>query len=252
MQQLIQQYAAPAIVKRQNIPLVGSRAELLAGLNAYGAKDVKVSDSDIEAFYKANQKQFQTTAGATVSEAVFKDRQQALAFRQDFKSGDFTALASKAGAAVSERGAVTQGDKKLSDALDKAVFATARLQPAGEGSLSDVVDNGGRFSVAYVTDLVRASVKPLSEVRSTISDQLLSQKKQAAATAYINAQMKSVKSQDLLSKVLADQTKRIAAEKPAATAPAGNGSTPATPGATTPGTATPGSTPAATPAGNSK
>jgi parvulin-like peptidyl-prolyl isomerase len=249
VQQLIQQYAAPAIVKSQNIALVGSRAELLAGLNAYGAKDVTVTDADVKAYYDANQKTFQTPAKATVSEAVFKDKQQALAFRQDFKSGDFTSLASKAGATVSERGAVTEGDKKLADALDKAVFAANRLQPAGEGSLSDVVENGGTYSVAYVTELVKASVKPLAEVQTTIRDQLLTQKKQAAATAYVTAQMKKVKTQDLLSKVLADQTKRLAAEAPKTTpatpatgAPATpTTTTPATPATTSPATGTPGS-----------
>ena len=244
VQQLTQQYAAPAIVKAQNLPLVGSRAELLAGLNAYGAKDVKVSDADVQAFYAGNQKNFQTTAKATVTEAVFADKQRALAFRQEFKSGDFTALASKAGATVSERGAVTAGDKKLNDALDKAVFANNRLQAAGEGSLSDVTDTSGKYSLAYVTDLVRTSVRPLSEVRTSIYDQLLAQKKTAAAKAYVAAQMKSVKTQDLLAQVLAAQTKRLAAEAPKTstpTAPAGS----AAPG--TPATPTP--TPA-TPAGN--
>ena len=241
VQQLTQQYAAPAIVKAQNLPLVGNRAGLLAGLNAYGARDAKVSDTDVQAFYAGNQKNFQTTAKATVSEAVFANKQQALVFRQEFRSGDFTALASKAGATVSERGSVTAGDKKLNDALDRAVFAANRLQAAGEGSLSDVTDTSGRYSLAYVSDLVKASVRPLSEVRTSIYDQLLAQKKQAAATAYVAAQMKTVKTQDLLAQVLAAQTKRLATEAPKATtptAPAGS-ATPATP------TTTP-----ATPAGN--
>ena len=136
---------------------------------------------------------------------------------------------------------MTAGDKKLNDALDRAVFAANRLQAAGEGSLSDVTDTSGRYSLAYVSDLVKASVRPLSEVRTSIYDQLLAQKKQAAATAYVAAQMKTVKTQDLLAQVLAAQTKRLAAEAPKATtptAPAGS-ATPATP------TTTP-----ATPAGN--
>lgn len=243
VQQLTQQYAAPAIVKAQNLPLVGNRAGLLAGLNAYGARDAKVSDADVQAFYAGNQKNFQTTAKATVSEAVFANKQQALVFRQEFKSGDFTALASKAGATVSERGSVTAGDKKLNDALDRAVFAANRLQAAGEGSLSDVTDTSSRYSLAYVTDLVKASVRPLNEVRTSIYDQLLAQKKQAAATAYVAAQMKTVKTQDLLAQVLAAQTKRLAAEAPKATTPT------APAGSATPGTpATPTTTPA-TPAG---
>lgn len=244
VQQLIAQYAAPAIVKNQNIALVGTRAELLGGLNAYGARDVKVSDADVAAFYQANPKQFQTTAKATVSEAVFGDRAQALTFRQGFKSGDFTALASKAGGTVSERGAVTQGDKKLSDALDKAVFAADRLQAAGEGSLSDVVDNAGKFSVAYVTELVKAGAKPLAEVQAGIRDQLLTQKKQAAATAFIAAQLKTIKTQDLLSQVLAAQSKRLAAEQPKAPATTGTPA-PTTPKAPAGGSAAP--TPAPSP-----
>ena len=237
VQQLTQQYAAPAIVKAQNLPLVGSRAELLAGLNAYGARDAKVSDADVQAFYAGNKKNFQTTAKATVSEAVFDDKQRALAFRQEFKSGDFTALASKAGATVSERGSVTAGDKKLNDALDKVVFAANRLQAAGEGSLSDVTDTSGKYSLAYVSDLVKASVRPLSEVKTSIYDQLLTQKKQAAATAYVTAQMKTVKTQDLLAQVLAAQTKRLAAEAPKTSTPAAPTPTTPAPAPTTPKTA---------------
>ncbi|WP_425148031.1 peptidylprolyl isomerase [Deinococcus sp.] len=240
VQQLIQQYAAPLIVKTQNIPLAGSRAELLAGLNAYGSKDVKVSDADVLAFYNSNQAQFKNPAKATVSEAVFKDKQQALAFRQDFKGGDFTALASKAGATVSERGAVTEGDQKLNIALGKAVFAANRLQSAGEGSVSDVVDNGGKYSVAYVTDLIKASVKPLTGVQDTIRPQLLSQKKAAAGAAFIAAQLKTMRTQDLLSKVLADQSKRVAAaSKPATPSTPGSAATPSTPATGTPATTTP-------------
>ncbi|MFC4452889.1 peptidyl-prolyl cis-trans isomerase [Deinococcus sonorensis] len=227
VQSLIQQYAAPIIVKAQKLPLVGSRGELLSGLTAYGARDVKVSDADVQAYYKAHQKEFQTQASATVSTASFKDKQQALAFRQAFKSGDFTKAASKAGGTVAERGAVTQGDSKLTGALETAVFATDRLQPAGEGSLSDVAQENGRYVVAYLTDLVRASVKPLAEVQSTIQSQLLAQKQQTAGQAYLTAQLKTIKTQDLLSSVLAAQAKRVAAQTPSSPSSPSAPSTPA-------------------------
>ena len=224
VKQLIQQYAAPLIVKARGLALVGSRSELLAGLNAYGARDVKVSDADILAYYNANQTQFRNPAKATVSEAVFDDKAQALAFRQSFKGSDFTTAASDAGATVSERGPVTEGDQKLNTALDKAVFAPGRLQSAGDGSLSDVVENGGKFSLAYVTELLKASVKPLASVQESIRPQLLAQKRTAAGSAFVTEQMKTIKTQDLLSKVLAEQSKRLAAVKPT------------TPGQTTPST----------------
>ncbi|WP_192930834.1 peptidylprolyl isomerase [Deinococcus sp. AJ005] len=233
-QGLIQTYAAPAIAEKLKLDLTGTRQNIAQGLAAYGARDVKVSDADLQAYYDQNKKQFETPASATVSEASFRDRNQALAFRADWKGGDFTAAAGKAGGTVSERGAVTAGDSKLSPELEAAVFGATALKDAGEGSLSDVVKVGDRFSVLYATDLKQAVTQPLSAVRAQIEPQVLATKKGEAGQAFVTKEVATLKPTDNLEKVLAAQAKRVAAAEPKPTTPTATPATPGTP--TTPGT----------------
>ena len=212
---LIQSYAAPIIADKLKLPIAGSRQEQLAELRAYGARDAKVTDADIEQAYEQQKSQFSTPASASVSEATFDDKQKALAFRAAFarSGGDFTAAASKAGGTVAERGRVQGGDEKLAAASEKAVFG-GRLSAAGDGSLSEVVEQGGRYSVLYVTELVKASSKPLSEVRAQIRDQLLAQKRDQVGQQFVAAQLKPIKVDNRLGSVLAAEEKRAGASAP--------------------------------------
>ncbi|GAA5511499.1 foldase protein PrsA [Deinococcus carri] len=243
VEQLIDGYAAPTIVGQKKLPLVGTRQELAAALAAYGARDVKVSDADVQKFYLQNAKLFETPASATVSEASFADRAAALAFRQGWNGqGDFVAAASKAGGTVSERGEVQPGTPEapgtLNPALEAAVFTAKDLRTAGEGSLSDVVKVGNRYSVAYVTDLKRAAVQPLAEVRDRIREQVLAQKRGEVGHAYLAKEVAALKPVNNLQKVLAAQEKRVAAATPKTPAPAN----PVTPGGAGQGSAEQGST----------
>ncbi len=242
--QVIEQYAAPKIVADNKLALVGSRANLAQQLALYGSRDVIVTDQDVIKNYQANITTYTTKASATINEAVFTDRAKALAFRQSFDGKNFVQAASKAGGTVSERGNLAADDTKLNPALSKAIFGTASLRPAGEGSVSDVIESGKNYSVAYVTDLVRASIKPLREVESVIRPQLLAQKRNEVGQAYIKAQMKNIKVENKLSEVLAAQEKRLAAAAPKT--PATTPTAPADPAATadpapttTPATPTP-------------
>jgi parvulin-like peptidyl-prolyl isomerase len=248
VEQLIQTYGAPRVAQTQKLALSGTRQEVAAGLAAYGARDVQVSDADVQAYYTQNRAQFQTPASATVNEASFADQQKAQAFRQGWNGqGEFSAAAARAGGTVSERGPVTPGTPQapgtLGEALEAAVFTAGDLRPAGEGSLSGVVKVGNRFVVAYVTDLKRAATQPLAAVRDQIREQVLATKKQEAGQAYLTKQVGALKPVNNLEKVLEAQQKRVAAAAPAPAA-----TQPATPAA---GTETPGgasSTPATTPA----
>lgn len=252
LQGLIQTYAAPTLAERLKLPLSGTRQDIAQGLAAYGARDVAISDADLQAYYEQNKAQFETPASATVAEASFRDRTQALAFRTDWKGGDFTAAAGKAGATVSERGALTAGDGKLSPELEAAVFGAQSLRDVGEGSLSDVVKVGERFSVLYVTDLEPAVTQPLSAVRSQIEPQVLAAKKNEAGQAFLAEQVATLKPTDNLEKVLAAQTKRVAAAGPGLNAPAAgsDAGTPEAPASETPApdSAEPGTPDSAAPA----
>jgi peptidyl-prolyl cis-trans isomerase C len=241
VQQLISGYAAPAIAEKLKLDLVGTRQEIASALSAYGARDVKVADSDVQAFYRQNVAQFETPGSATVDEASFATRTQAEAFRTDWDGqGEFVAAATRAGGTVSERGAVTSGDQKLGTELETAVFGP-NLRSVGEGSLSPVVPAGQRFSVAYVTDLKRATTQPLSAVRAQIEEQVLASKKSEAGQKFIAEQVAALKPTNRLQTVLDAQAKRVAAAAPKTTTPATGTGTPATgtPATGTPATETP-------------
>nr|WP_246581008.1 peptidylprolyl isomerase [Deinococcus aestuarii] len=228
---LISGYGAEKLVQDRKLPLTGTRQELAAALAAYGARDVKVTDADIQAFYTQNRQQFETPGSATVAEASFPDRAKATAFRQGWNGqGSFVAAASRAGGTVSERGSVTAGGETLGEELNAAVFTSRNLRDVGEGSLSEVVPVGQRFSVAYVTDLKPGATQPLAAVRAQIQDQVLAQKRQEAGQAYLAREIATLGPVNNLQQVLAAQEKRVAAQAPkppAATTPAtpaqGNG-----------------------------
>lgn len=234
VEQLISGYAAPRIAQKLGLHLTGTRQEQVAALNAYGARNVKVSDADIQNFYKSNITQFQTPASATVSQASFKDQNQAAAFRTDWNGqGDFVAAATKAGGTVSENGNVT-GDaaakQTLGEDLYAALFESKDLRAAGEGSLTRVVKSGQRYVVAYLTDLKVAATQPLNVVRPQIQSQLLESKKGEASVAFMEQQVAALKPVNSLKAVLDAQAKRVAAATPKAaptTTPAP--ATPATP-----------------------
>ncbi|ACO45568.1 peptidyl-prolyl cis-trans isomerase [Deinococcus deserti] len=227
-QQLISSYAAPQIARSLKLPVTGTRQEMAAAIAAYGSRNVKVTDADVQAFYTQNKAQFQSPATATVDEASFKDRSKALAFRNTWNGqGSFATAASKQGGTVSERGSVTAGDGKLGQELNAAVFSARTLKSAGEGSLSDVVKVGERYSVAYVTDLKPATTQPLSAVRSQIESQVLATKRNEAGQAFLAKQVAALNPTDKLKEVLAAQEKRVAAAAPKA-APKTDSSKPST------------------------
>ncbi|GGK12417.1 peptidylprolyl isomerase [Deinococcus malanensis] len=235
-QQLISSYAAPQIARSLKLPVTGTRQEKAAAIAAYGSRNVKVTDADVQAFYAQNRAQFESPATATVDEASFKDRSKALVFRNSWNGqGSFASAASKQGGTVSERGSVTAGDGKLGQELNAAVFSARNLKSAGEGSLSDVIKVGERYSVAYVTDLKPAATQPLSAVRDQIESQVLATKRNAAGQEFLAKQVANLNPTDKLKEVLAAQEKRVAAAAPKA-APKTDSSAP--------GTGTPGTTPA--------
>ncbi|UQN05638.1 peptidylprolyl isomerase [Deinococcus sp. QL22] len=238
VQSLIQGYAARKVAQDQKLALAGTRQELVAALAAYGARDVKVTDTEVQKYYLDNIKQFETPASGTVNEASFKEKAQAVAFRNNWNGSNFTQAATKAGGTVSERGAVTGGDGKLGEELNAAVFTAKTLKTAGEGSLSDVVQVGTRYSVAYVADLKRAATQPLSAVRTQIEQQVLGTKKNEVGTAFVAKQVAALKPTDNLKTILAAQEKRVPKAVAPATPAAGTPATPAT-GTDAPATETP-------------
>ncbi|MHA0035594.1 peptidylprolyl isomerase [Deinococcus sp. PESE-13] len=234
VQQLIQGYAAPNIAQKLGLSLSGSRQEIAQQLAAYGARDVKVSDADVQKYYRENVKQYEVPASATLDEASFKDKNQAAAFRADWNGqGDFVTAASKAGGTVSERGQVSPTADQTTGAVSPLTAAAfgQNLRSVGAGSLTPVVPVGERFSVGYVRDLVRPTTRPLSEVGDEIRQGLLGSKQAEAGQAFLDKQVSALSPKNNLDQVLEAQAKRVAASAPKT-------ETPKTPDTAAPGTTT--------------
>ncbi|WP_143068387.1 peptidyl-prolyl cis-trans isomerase [Deinococcus reticulitermitis] len=240
VQQLMDSYAAPNVASKLGLSLTGSRGEIAQQLAAYGSRGVTVSDAEVLAFYQENKGQFEIPASATLDEAVFKDKNQAAAFRADWNGqGDFVAAATKAGGIVSERGQVSPDTQNADPKLVAAVFADG-LRPVGEGSLTPVVQTGQNFSIGYVRELQRASTQPLEAVGPQIREQLLATKQAEAGQGFLAKQVATLNPKNNLTQVLEAQAKRVAAAEPKPQTPAGGA-----PASGTPGTPAPGANPAA-------
>lgn len=216
MESLINQYAAVEIAKKQNQPFIGGRAQLEAELVAYQGRNETVTEAEIAAFYKQNQAQYAVAGNASLKEATFKDKSKALAFRDSFVKGgkDFTKDAGKAGGTVNETGTVTDTSSNVSPVVLQSVFKSGRLTSAGEGSVTDVLEVDKKFVVAYVSDLVKPSVKTLAEVHEDIRAQVLQQKISQKGQAFITAERKKLKVENKLEEVLKAQQTEVDAANP--------------------------------------
>ncbi|RTR25644.1 peptidylprolyl isomerase [Deinococcus radiophilus] len=224
VQQLIQEYAAPSIVEKEGIPVVGTRQDLVSGLIAYGGRDVEVTDEELRAAYDERQDQFATPASAVVSEATFPTREEALAFRQDWQGGDFTPAATKAGAIVSERGQIGPDTDVLEPSVLQAIFE-GDLRDVDDVSLSNIVEASDGWKVVAVTELQPGEVLPFEEVRAGLESSLFNEKQASKGEEFVTAQVAALKPVDHLADVLAAQRERVGADEaaPAEGAPPADG-----------------------------
>ncbi|GHF99659.1 peptidylprolyl isomerase [Deinococcus piscis] len=232
VEQVIQEYAAPSIVKAENIPVVGTRQDLVSGLIAYGGRNVKVTDEELRAAYQERQQQFQTPASATVSEATFPSREQALAFRQDWRGGDFTQAATAAGGIVSERGTVQGDTDVLEPSVLQAIFE-GELRAVGSTSLTNIVQASDGWKVVSVSDLQQSRVLPLDEVRAGLESSLFNEKQAAEGEKFLSSKVAALKPVNKLDEVLAAQKARVGVDAPADASGAQTTSGAATSGAQT-------------------
>ncbi|WP_183984929.1 peptidyl-prolyl cis-trans isomerase [Deinobacterium chartae] len=211
---LINQRVAAQLAREEKRPFEGSRAEVLASYQLWATRDVKPTEAEIRAFYEQNKDQFTVKGSADLTTATFKDRKSASDFLTSYAAnpGNFTQAAAKARGTVNEIGKFEEGDERVNPVFQKAVLESGRLKPAGDGSLSDVLEADGKFVVLYVKDVVKPTTRSLAEVREQVEAAVTSQKRQAEAQAFIAKQREKVKVENNLEKVLEQQQARVDAE----------------------------------------
>jgi parvulin-like peptidyl-prolyl isomerase len=181
-------------------------AKLVAATIAPG---VKVSDSDVEAYYRANQDRFQIPETVTASHILIRAspdatsgmrteaRRRAAGLLDEIRSGaDFAKLAQAHseddGTAASGGllGAFPRG--RMDRAFEAAAFSTK------PGEISDLVETSFGFHIIKVDAHQAARTPPLDEVRSDVRNLLIERGQQEGLTKLIDEAKKGAKIEILI------------------------------------------------------
>jgi peptidyl-prolyl cis-trans isomerase C len=139
-------------------------------------EDAKVSDAEIEKFYKENKSQYQQAATREVRHILVKTRQKANALHRQLRSGgNFANLAKKNSedpGSKSQGGKLTVSKGQTVPPFDRAAFALKKNE------LSDPIKTQyGWHIIEPLSEVKKASTTPLPQVKEAIKQQLLSEKK---------------------------------------------------------------------------
>ena len=185
-------------LKKQNLTMDQVRDDVRASViqNKIYEKvtaDVKVSDKDIDSYYKKNKQQYVQPASRDVRHILVKKK--ALAdqiYQQVTHGGNFAALAKKYSTDPSSKdsgGKMTISKGRQVPEFDKVAFA---LKPHQIGQ--PVKTTYGWHVIEALTPTKKQSVTKLSEVRTAIRQQLLQQKKQDEMRKWVDETSKDFQS----------------------------------------------------------
>jgi parvulin-like peptidyl-prolyl isomerase len=139
-------------------------------------EDVKVSDKQIEDFYKKNKSQYQQAATREVRHILVKTKVKADALHQQIEGGgNFANLAKKNSedpGSKSQGGKLTVSQGQTVPPFDKAAFALKKNQ------LSEPIKTQyGWHIIEPLSEVKKASTTPLPQVKEAIKQQLQSEQK---------------------------------------------------------------------------
>ena len=200
LDQLIDQELAYQGADDLGVPFVGPRSFVAQSALEYVARDVSVSDEEIEDYYQANVQAYTVAASAAGSRIDFDDVADAEGFRAALLDGRAVDEAAEAfDGTLTSLGTVRPG--QLQPDLDAALFATEAFDELESGAqVSDVLvlltqpealpealeDEGEdpeaeieqeQEVVVLVADRTPERVRPLAEVRSQVENAILSERR---------------------------------------------------------------------------
>jgi parvulin-like peptidyl-prolyl isomerase len=230
LEQLITREILVSEAKKLNQPFVGARDQVAREVQAYHTQDITVTDEEVRKYYAENPASFTIPASAEVKGISFKkeDEAKAKAFREAaLRGGKLEELAKANGGTVTDYGKVNPGT--LPPVANRLVFLTKGNFPKGPlGEVSEVVKlDDGSFQVLIVNNRVAEKLKPFEEVADQAREQVLAQKRNKAAQAWVAELRKQTKVENNLNKVLAELTPKQT--KPASSNPDSGQQTPAQP-----------------------
>jgi parvulin-like peptidyl-prolyl isomerase len=139
-------------------------------------EDLKVSDKEIEDFYKKNKSQYQQAATREVRHILVKTKKKADTLHSQLQGGgNFAQLAKKNSedpGSKNQGGKLTVSKGQTVPPFDKAAFSL------GKNELSKPIKTQyGWHIIQPLSEVKKATTTPLPQVKEAIKQQLLSEKK---------------------------------------------------------------------------
>jgi foldase protein PrsA len=155
-------------------------------------KDTKVSDKEIQDYYAAHKSQYGQPESRDVRHILVKTKAQAQTIydhlRQD-KGSDFAAYAKKYS---QDPGSKNQGGKlTISKGQTVPAFDQAAFTLPTKAISTPIKTQFGYHIIQPLSDVRPAKTTPLKDVKASIQQQLLQQKKNAAMTKWVDDTKKS-------------------------------------------------------------
>jgi parvulin-like peptidyl-prolyl isomerase len=166
------------------------KAQLLSeGIFKKITGDVKISDSDVKAYYDSHQSQYAQPESRDVRHILVNSKKLADTIYSQLKSGgDFAALAkkySKDPGSAAQGGKLTISRGQTVAPFDKTAFAlkTGELSPP-------IKTQYGWHIIQAMSAVKKAKKTPLAQVKESIRQQLLQQKKNDAMSKWVDSTKK--------------------------------------------------------------
>jgi parvulin-like peptidyl-prolyl isomerase len=155
-------------------------------------KETKVSDKEIQDYYNAHKSQYGQPESRDVRHILVKNKAQAKSIydhlRQD-KGSDFAAYAKKYS---QDPGSKNQGGKlTISKGQTVPAFDQAAFTLPTKSISTPIKTQFGYHIIQPLSDVRPAKTTPLKDVKASIEQQLLQQKKNAAMTKWVDDTKKS-------------------------------------------------------------
>jgi foldase protein PrsA len=155
-------------------------------------KDVKVTDQQVEDYYKKNQAQYGSPESREVRHILVKSKAKADDLYNQLKAGaDFAALAKKNSEDTGSKangGKLTISKGQTVAPFDKAAFAMKKNEIS-----KPVKTEFGYHIIQPIGDVKPAKVTPLKDVKESIRQQLAQTKKNEAMTKWVDDLKKDYK-----------------------------------------------------------
>jgi parvulin-like peptidyl-prolyl isomerase len=150
-------------------------------------KDVKVSDEDVKAYYEKNKANYSQPESRDVRHILVKQKAKADDLYTQVKAKDGANFAALAKANSEDEGSKAEGGKlTITKGQTVAPFDKKAFELKKNEISEPVKTEFGFHIIQALTDVKKSSTTPLKEVKDSIRQQLVQQKKNEAMTKWVD------------------------------------------------------------------